>query len=97
MAFDGLDRSIQRAEAQSLDIIPDRPDGVIGWDQRAERDGSEDDLMAIGGAEPSSAGGDRWLSGSRWLVVTGRCLEERRVVRPGIVGCVHGDRMAAKS
>ena len=91
---------VQGAEVQSLDEIPDDPGGVIGRDQFVEGGGAEDDLFAVGGAQPRATGKDRWLGGSRWCVVTGRHLEERGLFGPGwmaIAWCVHADILTARS
>ena len=100
IAGDRLDGVVQGAEVQALDEIPDDPRGVIGWDQLIEGGGAEDDLLAVGGAQPRATGRERWLGGSWRGVVTGRHLEERGLFGPGriaIVWCVHADILAAKS
>ena len=85
-AVDGLDGSVQGAEVQFLDIIPDRASGMVGREQVVEGRGSEDDLLAVGGAESrlaASAGGS--ASGGGPCVI-GRRLEERGLFGTGQVG-----------
>jgi hypothetical protein len=74
---------VQGTEVQSLDIIPDPASEMIGWEQLVQRGGTEDDLVAVGGAEPRSTAKDRWVGGWHGPVVISRRLEEQSLFGPG--------------
>jgi hypothetical protein len=70
---------------------------MIAWDHLIQRGGSEDDLVAVSGAEPRSSQEDRWVDGWCGPVVISRRLEEQRLIGPGrtaIAWSVHGDSIA---
>jgi hypothetical protein len=96
----GLDEVVEGTEIRSLDIIPDDPRRMVRRNQYVDRRGPEDDLVAVGGAEPRTAVEDRGLGGGGRPSVISRRLEERGLFgtrRVVIAGSVHGDTISGKS
>jgi hypothetical protein len=82
-ALDGLDAVVHGAEVEAFDVVPDEARGMIVGDQIIQWRRSEDDLIAVGGAEPGPSlhwGGGLGLG---WRIVAD--LEQGGLVGLGLL------------